>query len=33
MKFFKRLFNPLMAFIGIQLIWLVVVFFWIRWFM
>ena len=33
MKFFKRLFSPLMAFIGIQLLWLVVVFFWIRWFM
>jgi len=33
MKFFKRLFSPLMAFIGIQLVWLVVVFFWIRWFM
>lgn len=33
MKFFKRLFSPLMAFIGIQLVWLVVVFFWVRWFM
>lgn len=33
MKFFKSLFSPLMAFIGIQLIWLVIVFFWIRWFM
>lgn len=33
MKFFTRLFNPLMAFIGIQLVWLVVVFFWISWFM
>lgn len=33
MKFFKRLFSPLMAFIGIQLAWLLVVFFWIRWFM
>lgn len=33
MKFFKRLFSPLMAFIGIQLVWVVVVFFWIRWFM
>jgi signal transduction histidine kinase len=33
MKFFKRLFNPLIAFIAIQLVWLVMVFFWIRWFM
>ncbi|PLX99103.1 MAG: sensor histidine kinase [Desulfuromonas sp.] len=33
MKFIKRLFNPVIAFIGIQLVWLVVVFFWIRWFM
>ena len=33
MKFFRRLFNPLIAFIAIQLVWLVMVFFWIRWFM
>ncbi len=33
MKFFRRLFNPLIAFITIQLVWVVVVFFWIRWFM
>lgn len=33
MKFFRQLFNPLIAFITIQLVWLVVVFFWIRWFM
>ena len=33
MKFFRRLFNPLIAFIAIQLVWVVVVFFWIRWFM
>lgn len=33
MKFFRKLFTPLIAFIAIQLVWLVVVFFWIRWFM
>jgi len=33
MKFFKRLFSPLMAFIGVQILWLFIVFFWIRWFM
>ncbi len=33
MKFFRRLFHPLIAFITIQLVWLVMVFFWIRWFM
>ena len=33
MKLLKRLFSPLMAFIGIQVAWLLVVFFWIRWFM
>lgn len=31
--FFRRLFNPLIAFIAIQLVWLAVLFFWIRWFM
>ncbi|BCR06106.1 two-component sensor histidine kinase [Desulfuromonas versatilis] len=33
MKLFKRLINPLMAFIGIQLVWIVVVVLWIYWFM
>ena len=33
MKYFRRLFTPLIAFIAIQLVWVVVVFFWIRWFM
>ncbi len=33
MKFLRKLFSPLMAFIGIQLVWLLVVFFWVRWFM
>jgi two-component system phosphate regulon sensor histidine kinase PhoR len=33
MKFFRKLFTPLIAFITIQLVWLVMVFFWIRWFM
>jgi len=33
MKYFRRLFNPLIAFITIQLVWLVMVFFWVRWFM
>lgn len=32
MKFFKKIFNPLFAFIGIQLVWAVVVFFWVHWF-
>jgi hypothetical protein len=33
MKFFRRLINPLMAFIGIQLAWIIVVVFWISWFL
>ncbi|WP_298435609.1 HAMP domain-containing sensor histidine kinase [Geobacter sp.] len=33
MKWLKRLANPLMALIGIQLVWGLVVFFWIYWFM
>lgn len=33
MKILRRIVNPLMAFIGIQLLWIVVVIFWIRWFM
>lgn len=33
MKFFGRLINPVFAFIGIQLAWLLVVIFWIYWFM
>ena len=33
MKYFRRLFTPLIAFITIQLVWVVMVFFWIRWFM
>ena len=33
MHYFRRLFNPFIAFIAIQLVWVVVVFFWIRWFM
>lgn len=32
MKFFRRIFNPLMAFIGIQLVWVLVVVFWVYWF-
>jgi len=31
--FFRRLFHPLIAFIAIQLVWVAVLFFWIRWFM
>lgn len=33
MKLFGRIINPLVAFIGIQLIWVVVLVFWISWFM
>ncbi len=33
MKLFRRIINPLMAFIGIQLVWILVVVFWIYWFM
>ena len=33
MKLFGRIINPLMAFIGIQLVWVVVLVFWISWFM
>ncbi|ALC17417.1 histidine kinase [Desulfuromonas soudanensis] len=33
MKRFGRLFNPLMAIIGIQLLWILLVVFWISWFM
>lgn len=33
MKWLKKLANPLMALIGIQLVWGLVVFFWIYWFM
>jgi signal transduction histidine kinase len=33
MKFFRRIVNPLFAFIGIQLAWILVVIFWIYWFM
>jgi two-component system, OmpR family, phosphate regulon sensor histidine kinase PhoR len=32
MKFFSRFINPLMAFIAIQLLWVLVVIFWIYWF-
>ena len=32
MRWVKRIFNPLIAFIGIQLIWGLLVFFWIYWF-
>jgi signal transduction histidine kinase len=33
MKWVKKLFHPFIAFIGIQLIWGILVFFWIYWFM
>ena len=33
MKLFRRFINPVFAFIGIQLLWLLVVIFWIYWFM
>jgi len=32
MRWFKKLFHPLIAFIGIQLVWVLVVVFWIYWF-
>ncbi|HEU0265013.1 MAG TPA: HAMP domain-containing sensor histidine kinase [Geobacterales bacterium] len=32
MRFLKRLFHPLVAFIGVQLAWVLVVVFWIYWF-
>lgn len=32
MKWFKKLFSPLMAFIGIQLVWVLLVIFWVYWF-
>jgi signal transduction histidine kinase len=32
MKWIKKLFSPLFAFVGIQLVWALVVFFWIYWF-
>jgi len=33
MKAFRRIFNPLIAFIGIQLVWIILVVFWIYWFL
>ncbi|HSH71123.1 MAG TPA: HAMP domain-containing sensor histidine kinase [Deferrisomatales bacterium] len=33
MGFLRRLLNPLVAFIGIQLVWIAVVVFWVYWFM
>ena len=33
MKWLKRIFNPLMAFIGIQLAWVLVVIVWLNWFL
>ncbi len=32
MRWFRKLFHPLIAFIGIQLVWVLVVVFWIYWF-
>lgn len=32
MKWIKKIFSPLFAFVGIQLVWALVVFFWIYWF-
>ena len=32
MKWLKKIFDPLIAFIGIQVIWILVVVFWILWF-
>ncbi len=32
MKLFKKIFHPTFAFIGIQMVWVLVVFFWIYWF-
>lgn len=33
MRWYKRLFTPIMTFIGIQLVWILVVVFWIYWFL
>lgn len=33
MKFIKKIFHPIIALIGIQLVWVFVVFFWIYWFL
>ncbi len=33
MNWLKRIFNPLMAFIGIQIAWVLVVIFWLNWFL
>jgi signal transduction histidine kinase len=33
LKLFRKIFHPLFAFIGIQLVWALLVFFWIYWFM
>jgi signal transduction histidine kinase len=32
MKLFKKIFHPIIALIGIQMVWALVVFFWIHWF-
>lgn len=32
MRWYKKLFSPIMTFIGIQLVWILVVIFWIYWF-
>lgn len=32
MKFLKKLFHPLITFIAIQLVWIILVFFWVYWF-
>jgi hypothetical protein len=32
MRWIKKIFSPLFAFVGIQLVWALVVFFWIYWF-
>ena len=33
MKWIKRIFNPLMAFIGIQVAWVLAVIVWLNWFL
>lgn len=33
MRWYKKLFSPIMTFIGIQLVWILVVVFWIYWFL
>lgn len=33
MRWYKRLFSPIMTFIGIQLVWILLVVFWIYWFL